>query len=1305
MAYIINNSDGFRFNSGTGPGIIYLGGVTISSSNDAIAISKLDLGTENNPFILSASGSSIYVNNSVFSSFDSKTILVASDGADFTSVKTAIESITDATASNVYTVRVRSGIYYEQPFTIPSYVALVGESSISTIIQATFSDQTLVTLSDQSGIFDVQIQGCTDTGAAAVVYSSATTPQTNAIAYVENVRFGQNYTHAKVIGTGSNGNCIMQCSNIKYGGYSFTLGFHATNAGTGIGRMQLRNVTSTNGGITTTTGLVFAKADASGCGFIVNGCLLTKSAGAAAGTGFQVENGGFLRLTGVNFQRWATAIYAPNDSGSPSIDAIALNFENNTIDIQIDNTKATGKIQGADSYTKTIISATSSLYVVNKDPKRIQVAKKGGDFSSVASAVNSLSNTSESNRYVIEVGPGVFYEGLIDLSTKPYVSIVGSNIQTTQIVASYSNHNLIKMGLANEVSFLSLNDVGSGYAAIIADDSGDFSQVHKLSFYNCDIGIKVLSASQDTLFYGEYVDFNGSYSRAVVLDSQSSGYRAFANIENFYCFPSATGSRAVEVLNPLAEVNIAAASIQGAGNDIGIYGENGAILNVTSMDILAYETGLYIENAGTFSSFDFNAVTIDDTTTVPINVQHPYTKGLFQGSLNDHTTIVNNSESVYWQFLDRLDGEINITRKGSVTFVDGTTTDFTALLFESAPMGILSGGEISISSGLTVSISSGYGYLENTTGDVYQRIDWSTSLYQLPDNSSSYIYINENSNIVDNTSLPSITNNIVLGRVVTLNGGILFIENTRVDSKHSSNKLNLFNRRAFGSIYESGSIVTEGSFSQTLNVTSGSYWFGNANFAPTGGSGITFSQFYRDGSGGWIISSTTGVTGRYDDGSGSLVAMTTGYYTKHTLYVVGEGFDEKYLLVVGQSEYANLVDAEASALSTPPSYIDGAVVSIAAIYMQQGGTGILQIEDIKPVLGFKSSGVNASSDHGNLLGLADDDHPQYLLADGTRSMTNNLVMGSNSITGVLQVNGVTIESHASRHLPNGSDPLTTGVPYSIGTVSSEGILNAFARQDHIHAHDDQPGGSLHSVATTDSNGFMSSTDKTTFDAIPTTYVNKSGDTMTGGLTMSGGLVMNSYSIFSVLKVNGVVVESHASRHLPGGLDALTTGTPSSIGTASSEGSVNAFARQDHIHAHDNQPGGSLHSVATTDLNGFMSSTDKTTFDAIPTTYVKISDGFYSIVSVTTTTYNAAQTTGNPVLLVNTVTAGGSVTINLPTAVSNKAIFTIKKIDSGASSVVIDGNSTQTIDGSLTATITVPYTSITLVSDNSNWYII
>ena len=42
--------------------------------------------------------------------------------------------------------------------------------------------------------------------------------------------------------------------------------------------------------------------------------------------------------------------------------------------------------------------------------------------------------------------------------------------------------------------------------------------------------------------------------------------------------------------------------------------------------------------------------------------------------------------------------------------------------------------------------------------------------------------------------------------------------------------------------------------------------------------------------------------------------------------------------------------------------------------------------------------------------------------------------------------------------------------------------------------------------------------------------------------------------------------AHASSHLPGGSDALTVATPSSVGTANAAGSAASFSRSDHVHA-------------------------------------------------------------------------------------------------------------------------------------------
>lgn len=948
---------------------IYLGGVTISATGSSLTVNGTPLN----------SGASVN---------DENTVYVRKQGGDFLTIKEAVESITTASSSNVYVVKVGGGVYQEQPIQMKSYVSVVGESSVSTIIEAIDPNLTLIIGADQSIIADCQVQGCTGFEVAAVEYSSTTTPQRDAIFYVENVRFGENYTHARVVGTTSGptaGNCIMQCSNVKYGGYPFTVGFVATRNGSGIGRMQLRNVTSTNGGITTTPDLIFAHADAPGCGFIVNGCLLTKSVGLAAGTGFQVENGGFLRLTGVNFQRWDKGIYAPDDAGTPSIDAIALNFENNTTDVKIDNTKATGKIQGSDNYLKTIISPTASLYEVNKDPRTITVAKKGGDFKSLSSAVNSITDSGEDNRYVIKVGPGRYTENEINLVDKPYVSIIGSDIQTTTIEPIYATNSIFVLGDTNELSFMNIQGAGPGYAGIECTDIGEsavagFSLVHKISMYNCDTMILVKSTSPNSPveFFGEYLDINGTYTWGIKVES-GLGCSSFVNLENFYAVPSSEDSISNYVSGDGAELVIQGGSIQSVdfaiGNSTGVYLEDSAKLTLVSIDIMDQDKALHVGATGGASIFECSAVIIRDCLADML-IEHTNASGVFQG-IASHGKITNYSTNttpgVAWAFLDSSDGEFDITKRISVTFDDGTHTDLSSIIFNGSPMGTITGSTLSVVSGLTVSISNGIGYIQGTSGPgIVKNIEYTDTpgylYFSVPDNSSEYVYLNDEVvNIYSSvesrytwtgvsSSLPDTEQNIMLGRVVTSNGEVVFIDRSPIMAKHQSNKNTDFIRQAIGSVYEYGSTVESSTNPFELNVASGSYLFGNTNFKPSGGNSITFKEFYSDGSVlGWTITSPTSTVNNTQwDNSGILTTLTSGYFTKHSLYVVSDGSEEQYLLVIGQSEYPTQLDAEFDSIPIPPNYFIEGVTLLANIYIEEGYPEIFQIEDMRN-LGFKSS--------------------------------------------------------------------------------------------------------------------------------------------------------------------------------------------------------------------------------------------------------------------------------------------------------------------------------------------------------------
>ena len=151
---------------------------------------------------------------------------------------------------------------------------------------------------------------------------------------------------------------------------------------------------------------------------------------------------------------------------------------------------------------------------------------------------------------------------------------------------------------------------------------------------------------------------------------------------------------------------------------------------------------------------------------------------------------------------------------------------------------------------------------------------------------------------------------------------------------------------------------------------------------------------------------------------------------------------------------------------------------------------------------------------------------------------------------------------------------------------------------------------------------------------------------------------------------------------------MLTDIPVQIGTANFIGSgTNRVAQFDHVHSHGNQTSGTLHAAATTSVNGFMSSTDKSKLDTISGTaatnaQILISDG---------TTYNPrtissdASITNAGALTVNSV--GGKTSTQISTSVNDTIAATNLNTASTIVKRDISGNfSAGTITANLTGNV-------------------
>ena len=250
-------------------------------------------------------------------------------------------------------------------------------------------------------------------------------------------------------------------------------------------------------------------------------------------------------------------------------------------------------------------------------------------------------------------------------------------------------------------------------------------------------------------------------------------------------------------------------------------------------------------------------------------------------------------------------------------------------------------------------------------------------------------------------------------------------------------------------------------------------------------------------------------------------------------------------------------------------------------------------------------------------------------------VTANSFIGS--LTG--NVNGVDPAAHASRHLPSGADPITTAAPtvnLDAATTNATGTANSLARSDHSHAistgaastqtpDQTNAAGSSANLAKADhvhniptAAPIQINADGTNTQGVATTFsrADHKHDVLTAAPTVN----LDAATTNATGTANSLARSDHshaistgaASTQTPDQANAagssanlakadhihnIPSGVPVQIGTSNFQGAAASFALSDHVHSHGSQTNGSLHAAATTSVNGFMSSGDKTKLDA------------------------------------------------------------------------------------------------------------
>lgn len=732
-----------------------------------------------------------------------------------------------------------------------------------------------------------------------------------------------------------------------------------------------------------------------------------------------------------------------------------------------------------------------------------------GQFTSIAAAIASISSASAFNPYLISVQPGVYIESAMTVPS--WVRIVGQGGGTTTILPNSSSITLFTMQSNSALNDLAIQGMG-GTGIGISYDSVLNTTLMDIAIGNFPTPIyaKATSAILNVIFNNLFI--TPPFINGIVLDGTNLTSSFAMSVLIFASLINGDGSSVTGILceGPHVTLNLTTCRIAGLSAGTALQLQDGVQFISQGSQVSVCNNGVVIADVGAGPSVDFANITVLNCTTTGVNIAHPGTTGVLSCMVDRTQLIINPSSTIAVFFTDPVRSATGIVGDLLYSrFTGGALTEHGDLLSDCSSLGTYTGGVLSVGTGLQVNVASGVGYVTNAQSYPTQqllKLSWSSSSLTLMASSINYIYISNGGVLSASGSLTDTTSTLVLGRVGTTGSGIEFIDPQEFSNYHPVNENLIALRNILGARVTAGCIVTASGLQ--LNISTGTYYFNNNPIVTLGGAPATFYAYYHNSLTTFTRTSQSSVDNVNYDGGTGLISIPAGQYIKHSIYTVGLGANEQYFLVYGQATFASSTLAATGALPSPPNYFLEGIVILASIIVQQGNATIVSVIDQRPVINGPIGSVNGAIYHSSLLGLLADDHTQYLLVNGTRAMTGNFNMGSNNIVTAGLYNGVTVEAHASRHLPNGADAITSAAPLTTlttTTTNTVGTANSFARSDHTHAID-QTTFSLNSIG-----------------GAPLNIANGG----TGAITLTSGnfLQGNGASAISALKVipSGVVV--------------------------------------------------------------------------------------------------------------------------------------------------------------------------------------
>jgi len=688
----------------------------------------------------------------------------------------------------------------------------------------------------------------------------------------------------------------------------------------------------------------------------------------------------------------------------------------------------------------------------------VSVAKWGGDYTSIWDANDAIVDADYTKPYEIHVAPGVYVEPKITL--KAHVRIRGGVVGDSVIVLpSDPDDDLMILGSNTSVEGVMFSGVtGVGKSAIRI--SSGFTAFSRIGISNCTYGVTVAAGagavgSESLVFIGgpsQQIErlFNVEPGGLLSIGSCSVGVPAA--ILPYY------------VVDPVKHVVYNDGGVCSIGNSVfqiapktlnqcTVLTDNGGRTNLVGSSIRFSNIGLGIGSVGSDTIVSVLGSSIDQCTK---HFKSDSATGQFHllGVQTDDYV----ADLVAGTFFGGVIGEYG---QKEVDLMSSTTVEYSGvgrvplgrLLrdFVSSGVGVDSGvNPVTDGGGLDIDVAAGSGYVQDSGNSAMSAVSWDATTLTLANNATEYIYYRGSDGVVaHNASAPNELDDLLLAKVVTKGGSVRWIHDLTRTMTYPSYNLYNYTKSIHRILANTGLVISEGT-AKKLTIGQGSYWAGTILHSRAAASDVVFDYYWNGGADETLAQDTIDDV-RYDN-AGTLTAMTDNtYYKADTVYMTSDG---KLSVLYGTSEYETEVEALAAARTPSFVGIDDTAIPLAKIITKKNN-GIVNSQDLRPFIqyGTAAQAGGAPTSHSSLSDLDHDDHTQYLLVSGGRSMGGDLDMAGSDVTNAGTYNTVDVAAHGARHMPGALDELTVGIPVAVGAANDEGGAASFSRSDHVHDGD------------------------------------------------------------------------------------------------------------------------------------------------------------------------------------------------------------------------------------------------------------